>query len=123
MKNNYLNSVLCLAVLLFLMLGCSAGSRVNGHVYDADNRPIEDATVKFEQVGDFHGDTTHQSIHQTWSDGGFGCEFLHAAFFDVPLRLTVSKNGYKTYQIEFTSGDAYKKQKNNEEFPVILEKE
>jgi hypothetical protein len=123
MKNNCTNFLLCFVILLFLMLGCSAGSRVNGHVSDAKGQPIENATVRFEQVGDFHGDTSHECIHQTWSDGSFGCEFLHAAFFDVPLKLTVSKNGYKTYQIEFTSGDAHKKQKNNEEFSVILEKE
>lgn len=123
MKRNRENLVLCLLILTLLLMGCSAGSRVNGHVYDTDNMPIENATVKFEQVGDFHGDTTHQSIHQTWSDGGFGCEFLHAAFFDVPLRITVSKEGYKPYQVDFTSSDAHKKLQNNEEFRIVLEKE
>jgi hypothetical protein len=123
MKKYYASLGLCLLISCFLMVGCMAGSRVNGHVYDADNMPIENATVKFEQVGDFHGDTTKQSVHQTWSDGGFGCEFLHAAFFDVPLRITVSKEGYKTYQTDFSSADAHKKLQNKEEFKIILEKE
>jgi hypothetical protein len=123
MKRNCENLVLSLLIFLCLMIGCSAGSRVNGHVVDTDNLPIENATVKFEQVGDFHGDTTHQSIHQTWVDGGFGCEFLHAGFFEVPLRITVTKEGYKPYQIDFTSGEAHKKLQNKEEFRVVLEKE
>jgi hypothetical protein len=123
MKNNHVNLVLCLLILTLLLMGCSAGTHVAGHVYDADNNPVQNATVKFEQVGNFSGDTSHQCIQQTWVDGKFRCGFLHAAFFAVPLRITVTKEGYKPSLTDFTSDEAHKKSKDQEEFTIVLEKE
>jgi hypothetical protein len=123
MKNNHKNLAPCLMILSFLLLGCSAGSQIAGHVYDSNNVPVANATVKFEQVGNFGGDTSHQCIQQSWTDGKFGCGFLHAAFFSAPLKLTISKDGYKTYQLDLTSDEVQKKTRDKEEYSVVLEKE
>jgi hypothetical protein len=48
---------------------------------------------------------------------------MHSSFTSTPLRLTVTKEGYKTYQVEFTIGEAHQKSENKEQLKVILEKE
>jgi hypothetical protein len=121
-KENLINLLICLAVLVFFILACDGGSRIRGYVYDTENKPIENATVKFEAVEKGELKESYQSIHQTDKNGKFDCMFTHAPF-ETQLKLTVSKPGYKTYESQFSSREAYKKLENNEEYRIILQKE
>ena len=121
-KENLVNFLMCLAVLIFLILGCDGGSRVNGFVYDTENKPIENATVKFESVRKGEPEESYQSIEQTDKNGRFECGFMHAPF-EVQLKLTVSKAGYILYESQFSSREAQKKLENKEEYRIVLEKE
>jgi len=122
MKSNYKNFGICLLILIFLMIGCDGASRITGHVYDSNNKPLENATVKFEAIDKGKPEESYQSTQQTDKQGKFDSMFMHAPFAGIPLRLTVSRSGYKTYQIEFTSDEAQRKLENKEEFIIVLEK-
>lgn len=95
---------------------------MRGFVYDAENKPIQNVTVKFEQVKKGEPKESYQSIQQTDKNGRFDAGFTHAPF-DVELKLTVSKAGYKTYESQFSSSEAQKKLENKEEYRIVLEKE
>jgi hypothetical protein len=121
-KENIINLLICLAILFFFILACDGGSRVRGFVYDSENKPIQNAIVKFESVRKGEPEESYQSIEQTDKNGRFDCRFTHSPF-ETQLKLTVSKVGYKTYEIRFSSSEAQKKLENKEEYRIVLEKE
>ena len=54
--------------------------------------------------------------------GRFNLGFMHAPF-DIKLRLTVVKTGYKPFVKDFMASDAHRMMDENQEFKVVLEKE
>ena len=119
MKKNYKNLFICILTCIFLILGCDGGSRIVGNVYDTENKPIENAEIKFEQIEKGETKESYQCSTKTDKDGKFGCGFTHAPK-KVQLKLTVSKNGYKTYETEFSSIEAKEKMGNGSGFKIIL---
>ena len=123
MKTNDKNLFVVLLILLSLVLGCDGFSQVHGHVFDKNDKPIVGASVVFEQVETGKkSDFVHRKS-ETDVSGGFNDGLTHAPFSGIPLRLTVSKPGYKTLQQDFTSDDVHKKMENKEEFRIVLEQE
>ena len=120
--NNYKNFLTCLIAFTFLILACDGGSKIIGNIYDSENKPIENAEVKFEQIKKGDPEAAYQCLTKTDKDGKFGCSFLHAPW-KVELKLTVSKNGFKTYETEFSSTEANEEMGNGEGYKIILERE
>jgi hypothetical protein len=81
-------------------------THVKGKVTDASGRPIEGAQVEMKTIS---GDRDHKV--KTDPDGSFDAGITHAPF-NVALVLTVSKDGYKTFERRFKSEDA-------KQFPLI----
>jgi len=121
-KENYRNCLLSLLIATFLVIACDGGSRIKGQVYDSEDKPIENATVKFEAIDKGELKESYQCIGRTAKDGKFDCGFLHSPF-NIQLKLTVSKEGYKIHETEFSSREASKKLKSNEEYQIVLEKD
>ena len=118
MRNNTLNIIICTSIVCLLILGCDGSSDVMGRVFDSNGHPIEKAFVKFEVL-----DVSKPPVctTETNKDGWFGCGFIHAPF-EVKLKLTVMKEGYETFESEFTSTEAHEKTNRKEEFRIELRK-
>lgn len=127
MSRNHVSLAICSLILLLLILGCDGASHISGEVYDSENHPIQGASVKFSAPRDQRfseqPDESNSCEVKTGIGGSFGCGLTHAPMSGIPLRLTVSKTGYKTYQADFTSDDAHRKMESNEKFSIVLEKE
>ena len=118
-KENYINLLVCLSVLVFLTIACDGMSSVKGYVYDTNNKPLVNATVKFEAVEKGQPEESYRRVSQTDKAGKFDTGFTHAPF-NTDLKLTASKEGYKTYESKFTSREAAEKQKKGEEYKIVL---
>jgi hypothetical protein len=121
MRKNCQNLLFALLALILLTLGCDGGSKVVGHVYDADNKPVENASVRFERIEKGKPESAYKCESKTDNSGKFSCGFVHEPF-EVKLKLIVSKDGYKTYDTQFTSGEAREKADNGGGFRIVLER-
>jgi hypothetical protein len=99
--------ILIVIAALVLLAACDAQSRVTGHVYDSNGRPLANATVKFEVVD---------------ISGRFVLWVPHGPM-KVSLRLTVIKEGYVTFTKDLTSNEAQRMREENYEQSVTLRKE
>ncbi len=80
------------------MTACDGGAITIGYVLDSDNQPITNALVKVEVVKTAGEKENYQCEVKTDKDGKFNCVFLHP-LVTVQLRMTISKQGYKTYEV------------------------
>ena len=96
------NTALAIAICgsLLLWSGCDGYTRVHGIIRDADGTPISGALVVFNPKGSAYPKQTMSSADGTYTVGS-----THAPFRDVPLTLVVSKDGYRTAEKGFKSGD------------------
>lgn len=88
---------LCLIVLLGLA-ACDGFTHIGSKVTDTSGKPIQDAQVEMKTGG-------RDEKTKTGADGSFSIGFTHAPF-NVDLVVTVSKEGYKTFEKRFTARDA-----------------
>lgn len=120
--NNFKNMLICLTVFILFSIACDGGSKVVGSIYDSENKPVENAEVKFEQIEKGEPKTAYECATKTDKDGKFGCSFLHAPR-EVQLKLTIYKLGYKKYESQFSSKTAAEKMDNGMSLKVVLEPE
>jgi Carboxypeptidase regulatory-like domain len=96
------NAVLAGAICgsLLLCSGCDGYTRLHGVIRDPNGIPISGALVVFNPKGSAYPKQTTSSADGTYIVGS-----THAPFGHVPLTLVVSKDGYKTVDKKFKSGD------------------
>ena len=92
-------------IVLVSLFACDGFTHIRGKVTDTNGRPIEGAQVEMKTGG-------ARSQVKTDSHGSFSVSFTHAPF-NVDLVLTVSKDGYKTFEKPFKSRAA-------KEFPSTI---
>jgi len=88
---------LCL-VVLFCLAACDGFTHIGSRVTDTNGKPIENAQVEMKTGG-------RDGKVKTGADGSFSIGFSHAPF-NVELVVTVSKEGYKTFEKRFSALDA-----------------
>ena len=96
------NAALAVAICgsLLLCSGCDGYTRVHGIIRDGSGIPVSGALVVFNSKGSAYPKQTKSSADGTYIVGS-----THAPFRHVPLTLVVSKDGYRTVDEEFKSGD------------------
>ena len=87
-------------VLLLSFAGCDGFTHIKGKVTDTTGKPIQGAEVELKTTSGGRDDKV-----KTSTDGSFSVGFSHAPW-KVDLALTVSKDGYKTFEKRLTSEDA-----------------
>lgn len=87
-------------MLLLFFAGCDGFTHIKGKVVDANGKSLQGALVEMKTVSGGRDDQV-----KTDADGSFSVGFTHAPF-NVDLTVTVSKEGYKTFEKGFKSGDA-----------------
>jgi hypothetical protein len=87
-------------VLLLSLAGCDGFTHIKGKVVDANGKSIQGALVEMKTVSGGRDDQV-----KTDADGSFSVGFTHAPF-NVDLAVTVSKEGYNTFEKRFKSADA-----------------
>jgi hypothetical protein len=104
--------IICVAILIPIA-GCDGHTSLNGEVVGPDDKPIVGAKVRlFESREPERGwDST------TDENGKYSVSLTHSPF-DIPLVVTVTKDGYKPYRKEFKVGE-------RDSFPkkIVLEPE
>jgi hypothetical protein len=97
-------------VLVLVIAGCDGFTHIKGRVTDMNGKPVQGALVEMKTISGGRDDQLKSA-----SDGSFSVGFSHAPW-NVDLALTVSKEGYKTFEKRFKSADA-------KQFPatIILE--
>ena len=85
-------------IVLLSLFACDGFTHIQGRVTDTNGKPIEGAHVEMKTSG-------RREEVKTDSHGSFSVGFTHAPF-NVDLVLTVSKDGYKTYEKSFKARDA-----------------
>ncbi|HKR60208.1 MAG TPA: carboxypeptidase-like regulatory domain-containing protein [Pyrinomonadaceae bacterium] len=98
--------ILSLALVL-LMTACDGFTHIKAKVTDMKGKPIQGALVQMKTMS---GGRDDQS--KTGTDGSFSVGFSHAPW-SVDLLLTVSKDGYKTFEKRFKSEEGA-------EFPTTI---
>ncbi len=92
-------SAVCMTLLmpmLMLVAGCDGHTSLSGQIVGPDDEPVVGAKVRLveaDQPGRGRDSTTGET-------GGFSVA-LTPAPFDIPLVVTVTKDGYKPYRKEF----------------------
>ena len=94
-------------VLLLTLSACDGFTHIKGKVTAASGKPIEGAQVEMKTISGGRDDKV-----KTDRDGSFGVGFTNAPF-NVDLVLTVSKDGYKTFEKRFKSEEA-------KQFPTVI---
>ena len=124
MKANRSSLILVAIVLTAFVLGCDGASHISGHVYDSNDKPVNNAKILFEDAASEKSDHPeyYQYRTETNGEGRFNAGIMHAPF-DIKLRLTVTKEGFRTYVTEFYSSDAHKMVDDKHELSIVLEKE
>ena len=92
-------------MVLLALFACDGFTHIQSKVTDTNGKAIEGARVEMKTSG------RHEEV-KTDSQGSFSVGFTHSPF-NVDLILTVSKDGYKTFEKSFTARDA-------KEFPSTL---
>ena len=105
-----------------MVIACDGFSRISGHVYDIDEQPISDAAIVFEAVEKGQPVESYQDAGKTNESGRFALGFVDSPF-DHKLRLSVRKEGYKSYTTEMNTSDARKMMNESRELKIVLEKE
>jgi hypothetical protein len=103
--------VVRLGFILCLFMACDGGTSISGHVRDVSGKSIEGAKVAL------NADDRTNVGETSRADGYYQTSIMHAPYKDVQVKLTVSKEGFKTYEQTFLSGEA-SKQKT---YDVVLE--
>ena len=85
-------------IVLLSLLACDGFTHIQGKVTDTNGKPIEGAHVEMKTGG------RHEEV-KTDTQGSFSVGFTHPPF-NVDLVLTVSKDGYKTFEKSFRARDA-----------------
>ena len=101
-RHEKITSIIYLSFLLCLVTSCDGGTSISGHVRDSSGKPIEGAKVNL-----YAGDRTNFG-DTSRTNGYYQTSIMHAPFNDVQVKLTVSKEGFKTYEQTFLSGEANK---------------
>ena len=88
-----------LSLLIFLLcvttISCDGYTKVKGFVYDDRDQPIKEALVTLK-----YSNQTF-AVH-TDKDGAYEVGLVHGPFF-ASLTLTAVKDGYKPYELSFSS--------------------
>jgi hypothetical protein len=84
-------------MLFLLLVGCDGFTHIKGKVVDANGKSIQGALVEMKTVSGGRDDQV-----KTAADGFFSVGSTHAPF-SVDLAVTVSKEGYKTFEKGFKS--------------------
>jgi len=87
-------------LLLLSVAGCDGFTHISGKVTDTNGKPIQGAEVRMKTISGGRDDKV-----KTDTEGSFTVGFSHAPW-NVDLLLTVSKDGYKTFEKQFKSADA-----------------
>ena len=88
------------AILLLSLMACDGFTHIEGRVTDTNGKPIEGAQVEMKTPSGNRDDKG-----KTDADGSFRVGFTHAPF-TISLLITISKEGYKTFERRFTAGNA-----------------
>jgi len=122
MSDNYLHVLLVGAILLIVASGCDGFSRISGHVYDMNDQPIADAKILFEDADAERAEHPEffQARTETDTNGRFRTGITHAPF-NITLRLTVTKDGFRPYVTEFSASDARRMVTDKHELMIVME--
>jgi hypothetical protein len=94
--------IVCLTLIVILLTsGCDGGTRLQGEVVDADNKPVAEAKVRLCELNE----TSRSSDSKTDESGRYTVMLMHAPF-KIPLVVTVTKDGYKPFRKEFKAGES-----------------
>ena len=94
--------IVLIVAALSLFPSCDAFTGFEGHIRDTDGRPIEGAKIVLSRNG------YTLAEEESHANGSYGILKSHWPFiFRNTVLLTVSKNGFKTYQKEFTASKNY----------------
>src|SRR5947207_12567826 len=96
---NRAQSTICLG-LLILIAGCDGATHREGRVVDSNDKPIDGVTVRL-----FAPEASRDVSRTTDTSGNYSVGFTHAPS-SIPLVVTATKEGYKTYRKEFKSGES-----------------
>jgi hypothetical protein len=102
--------IICPAFLL-AAVGCDGHTSLKGEVVGPDDQPIAGALVRLIEPQD----AERERGSETDAAGRYSVALTHAPF-DIPLVVTVKKDGYKPYRKEF-------RVRERESFPkkIVLE--
>jgi hypothetical protein len=94
-----INAIFAFVILFLVALGCDAWVTLKGKVLDENGKPISDAKILVEQGSRKVIEVTSQK------DGSYD---LHKSVTPFPfsfssVKVTVSKEGYQTFEKEFNS--------------------
>jgi uncharacterized GH25 family protein len=82
------------ACVIFLA-GCDGGVQVKGRILDERGKPVKEARILLESRGESHQTESRE-------DGSYDVGVMHAPVTPKG-KLTVSKKGYETYELQFNS--------------------
>jgi hypothetical protein len=94
-KNNKYNLVFNLIIFVLIVLGCDGSTNISGKVVDESGKPIVNAKVNLK-IG------TEIKNTETKTDGSYTIFETHAPF-KMTYKLTVTKEGFQTYEQTFDS--------------------
>ena len=87
-------------VLVLLITACDGFTHIKGKVTDSNGKPVQGALVEMKTISGGRDDQSKSA-----ADGSFSVGFSHAPW-NVDLALTISKEGYKTFEKRFKSAEA-----------------
>lgn len=91
-------------VLAVVLVGCDGHTSVKGVVSTMDGRPVAGASVHLAPVEDVRPNADTKSA----GDGSYYIGMTHAPSWTVVLRLTVTKDGYRTFSKEYQANKNYR---------------
>lgn len=108
---------LCLLLLLTLMqTSCDNWENVWGHVYDSQNKPIENVTVECSLI-----DSGRKETVKTDKDGKFMAQLTFGGgFFSPSVKVIATKEGYKRYETQYKVKQIENNSQNH--LTIVLEK-
>ena len=96
MRINRLNFIV-VGVVLFAVLSCDSYTGVEGHVLDEKGNAIGESKVEVEFEGNKKVTTTDETGFYSTSEAHF------PLFLSETIKISVSKDGYQTYEQEIVS--------------------
>ncbi len=121
----YLKNPIFVVLIAFALIqfSCDAQSKINGYVYDAQNKPIENAAVQLAVVGvGQENKELFQTAVKTNEDGAFSVYVGHGTF-GTDLRLIVAKDEYKIFVLETTAKEIQQNKEEYKNYKIVLEKD
>src|SRR4051812_20252999 len=112
-------NLLIIAIILGLScLACDGFSRISGHVYDEQDKPIAGVSVSFESVVKGDPASSYQESTQTNQSGRFSLGFVDSPF-EHKLILSARKEGYKPFAMEKMYSEIVQMMKDQHEVKVV----